>query len=74
MGSIQSRRYCPNCGCDVLALSNSVNHVLHLILSVLTGGLWLLVWVLMAARVKDWRCSRCGAITIDSGYVKAGVH
>lgn len=68
MGSIQSRRYCPNCQSDVLAVSNSVNHVLHLLLSILTGGLWLLVWLLMAASVKDWRCSRCWAITVDSDY------
>ena len=26
------------------------NHILHLLLSVLTGGLWLLVWALIAIR------------------------
>ena len=25
--------------------NNSINHVLHLILSIFTGGLWLIVWL-----------------------------
>jgi len=27
----------------------TTNHILHLILSVLTGGLWVIVWVIVAA-------------------------
>lgn len=32
----------------VLATGKPVNHILHLILSVLTLGIWLLVWILLA--------------------------
>jgi len=28
--------------------NNKINHVLHLILTVLTGGLWVVVWILIA--------------------------
>jgi hypothetical protein len=33
----------------VLVKGNRPNHILHLILSLLTAGLWLIVWVLLAA-------------------------
>jgi hypothetical protein len=31
----------------VLVMGKPVNHILHLILSVLTAGLWLIVWVIL---------------------------
>ncbi|MDI2029860.1 hypothetical protein QFW96_14610 [Saccharopolyspora sp. TS4A08] len=30
-----------------------VNHLLHLVLSILTGGLWLIVWILLTINVKS---------------------
>ena len=33
----------------VLVKGKPVNHALHAILSVLTGGLWLIVWVILLA-------------------------
>ena len=28
--------------------STQVNHILHLLLSIITGGLWLIVWIALA--------------------------
>jgi len=36
------------------------NHVLHLLLTVLTAGLWLIVWILVSIKIGGWRCSQCG--------------
>ncbi len=30
-----------------------VNHLLHLVLSILTGGLWLIVWILLTINIKS---------------------
>ena len=38
-----------------LVKEKEINHVLHLILSVLTGGLWLFVWALVYFSAKDTR-------------------
>ena len=37
------------------------NHVLHVILTVFSGGLWLPMWVLAAVYPGAYRCTTCGA-------------
>ncbi|MHC4239959.1 MAG: hypothetical protein ACYSUC_09440 [Planctomycetota bacterium] len=37
------------------------NHVLHLLLTLVTGGLWLIVWILCAIKIGGWRCVQCGS-------------
>lgn len=44
-----------------LERAGSTNHVLHLILSLLTVGLWVPVWLLAIIRPKPWACSVCGS-------------
>lgn len=39
----------------VLVLGQPVQHVLHLILSLLTAGIWLIVWALMVFSNKQQR-------------------
>jgi hypothetical protein len=54
--------YCEFCESRVrLERSGSVNHVLHLILTFLTAGLWLVVWVAAILWPKRWACSVCGS-------------
>jgi hypothetical protein len=53
--------YCNACQKNVMAQSNKPNHVLHLILTVVTAGLWGLVWLLLAAgAIGGYRCTQCG--------------
>ena len=33
---------------EIKLQNNKINHVLHLILTILTGGLWVVVWILLA--------------------------
>jgi len=37
------------------------NHVLHLLLTILTAGLWSIVWLLASIRIGGWRCEHCGS-------------
>src|SRR5438552_3831585 len=63
-GQMQHRmRYCSNCGATVRAVKNSTSHTFHLLMSVLTCGLWLIVWGVTAAAhtSQGLACIRCGA-------------
>jgi len=49
--SVQGWRVASQTGAQAqLVQGRPVSHVLHLILSVLTGGLWVIAWIIVAAR------------------------
>ena len=60
----ETSRYCKQCEEQVLVRRKAVNHVLHLVLTVISGGMWLLVWggciVNNWLAPKHWHCARCG--------------
>jgi hypothetical protein len=61
MSQKQSSAYCPHCERRQLAIGTTPNHVLHLILTCITLGLWAIVWVAVAAaKVGGYRCAKCG--------------
>ena len=61
MGVKTSGGYCANCKKNVMTQRNAPNHVLHLILSILTLGFWLVVWFLLAiGSANNKRCTECG--------------
>ena len=64
---------CEHCGKKTLHTQASLNHILHLILSIVTGGVWLVVWIFLAL-VSDsaWRCSECGKAAPGAGWGLAG--
>lgn len=57
-----TRKYCGNCKDYNLAFKKTPNHILHLILSLLTGGAWLIVWfiLILVNFFSSPRCSKCG--------------
>ena len=62
MGQKQTRRFCKTCGENRLAVRTTPNHVLHLILTILTAGLWAIVWVIVSVvSAGNFRCSQCGS-------------
>ena len=63
MGIEQRQRFCPVENRRVLAVRQTPNHILHLLLSVLTLGLWLIVWVAQAIYPRPWLCPSCGSKT-----------
>ncbi|KKN68331.1 hypothetical protein LCGC14_0452070 [marine sediment metagenome] len=52
--------YCKVCDKNVLVWRKGTNHILHLILSLLTFGLWLPVWIFISIKIGGWKCSTCG--------------
>lgn len=50
---------CTNCKKEVATKTQSVNHILHLLLSLFTAGLWLIVWILLSMTKREV-CIDCG--------------
>jgi len=61
MAEQKTSGFCKNCNEQVVMFRKGANHILHLILSIITGGLWIIVWIGSAIKVGGWRCINCGA-------------
>ena len=66
MGMQYKSGFCKQCGEQRKVSRKSANHILHLILSVLTAGFWLIVWFLVAIQFGGWRCDTCGSTKANS--------
>ena len=52
--------YCPNCDETTPHSFGRTNHILHLILSLLTAGIWLIVWLFAAiCSGGKGQCKKC---------------
>lgn len=56
----EAKGYCRTCQKQVRIRRKGTNHLLHLILTLLTGGFWIIGWVMCAIKIDGWRCSHCG--------------
>ncbi len=63
MGIEKQRRLCVEENRMVLAERETPNHVLHLLMSVVTLGLWLFVWLALSIVPNPYRCPSCGGRT-----------
>jgi DNA-directed RNA polymerase subunit RPC12/RpoP len=62
MGQKQTGRYCAHCKSNIMATGNTPNHLLHLVLSFFSFGLWIPVWILVSiGRFGGYRCTQCGS-------------
>ncbi|KRE00066.1 hypothetical protein ASE63_08160 [Bosea sp. Root381] len=66
MGEKTERAYCRTCEAPVLATKQKPAHVLHLLLTLVTLGVWLIVWIVLTliASMKSYRCPTCGDRTV----------
>ncbi len=53
---------CPRCGTQTPHLLRTPNLWMHLGLTLLSGGLWLPVWLVIAFRIRQPICTRCNAL------------
>ena len=60
MAQKQTQKHCKSCQKQVLATKKGPNHILHLILTLVTVGAWVIVWILVSLFQDPWRCSQCG--------------
>lgn len=60
------RAYCGQCQSWVKAERKSTNHLLHLIMSLITFGFWIIIWLLVAVdNNRAWTCAQCGSGTFN---------
>ena len=52
--------YCGKCLKQVAVGRQGINHVPHLVLTLL-AGVWAVFWIRDACRQRNWRCLECGA-------------
>ena len=52
--------FCGHCQEKAVFNRNGANHILHGVLTLLSCGLWLPIWILSMVRFGGWWCSRCG--------------
>lgn len=71
--SNQVMKYCKTCGTDTIHLQPSTSHVLHLLLSVFTLGIWIIVWFFVAqSNASQAKCTVCGSMKGLFGTTKKG--
>lgn len=60
--------FCPVCQHQVLARRNQASNLLHLVLTCVTAGLWLIPWLFIAtsARTQTYFCPNCGTPLIGA--------
>jgi hypothetical protein len=59
MPTVQKMMRCPKCKRKTLHIQQAPNHILHLLLTVVTAGLWLIAWVLFVGK-SDPQYTECG--------------
>lgn len=52
--------FCPRCAEPVAACCPVANHGLHFLLSLISLGAWLPIWLLVAFHGSTCRCQQCG--------------
>lgn len=61
MATNQKMSRCRNCAKETIHLQPATSHVLHLLLSLITLGLWIPVWILVGvSNGSQLKCSVCG--------------
>jgi|APGre2960657505_1045072.scaffolds.fasta_scaffold377449_1 hypothetical protein len=58
MATINKMCECVKCKKSTLHIINTPNHILHLLLTIVTVGFWLLVWICQKNTTPQ--CSQCG--------------
>ena len=66
MPTTQRMLECPRCGTRTLHLVDQPSHLLHLVLTVFTAGLWLLPWLLLGTGERREQCTACGLDSRDA--------
>jgi hypothetical protein len=55
----ETTKFCPACNKYVLAVRPGTSRLRQTLLTVVTLGLWVVVWVVDSFRRPGWRCSLC---------------
>ena len=63
---VYNQGFCKHCNKYVETKRKGTSHVLHLILTIISLGTWLIIWLLCFIKIGGWRCTACGSLTIST--------
>jgi len=64
------RLFCEYCQKPVKAEnSKQINHILHIFLTIVTGGAWFFFYGYMLMSGPKWTCSECGSKKLSKAHV-----
>jgi hypothetical protein len=68
----ETNGFCDECKSNVTLKRKKPAHLLHLILSIITLGSWLIIWFFLILRKnnKEWMCSQCGGKSVNIKYAQ----
>jgi hypothetical protein len=66
MADEKASGFCKQCNKQSVVFRKGTNHILHLLLTLVTMGLWILVWFGSAVKFGGWRCSTCGSTQLSN--------
>ena len=66
MGMEYKSGFCKKCEQQRKVERPKTNHILHLLLSVITAGIWLIIWIGVSIKFGGWRCETCGSKKVKS--------
>ncbi len=70
----QVMMYCKVCEDSTVHVQPSTSHLLHLILSLITLGLWIFIWILVALNnITQAQCTACGVQKGIFGSTSGGI-
>lgn len=58
--------HCKDCAKQSVVFRKGTNHILHLLLTLCTAGIWLIFWFGNAIKFGGWRCIQCGSSKISN--------
>ena len=61
MAQKMTSEFCRVCGSQKMFVAEKASHILHLLLTLVTGGLWLFIWIPLMLKPLKYRCSGCGS-------------
>ncbi len=61
MANQETGGYCKHCDKKVMLQRPGSNHILHLIFSIITLGIWIPIWILISIQIGGWLCKDCGS-------------
>jgi len=60
----QMQGRCQNCG-EVIINQRIPNNLLHLLLTIGTWGVWLIVWIALLIKHEPWHCTKCSRVVLN---------
>ena len=56
---------CRECNERVVVFRKGTNHILHFLLTCVTLGWWVPIWILTSIKFGGWRCEKCGSKKVE---------